>query len=139
MLSAFTWLQKSLMILHTSTVVDFHEADLQEVSAKVAAWFQECTPKNVEQRLQGLHLAIKIARNYEGDLSQWGYNPSDPFNDGSGRLSEVCAGELAASNDGQWILDAPEPDSPDSPVAGPGNGASKEGRASRRPFSAVWE
>lgn len=121
-LAAFAWLQKSLMLLHHSSIIDFSESELQEVSSKVSKWFSTHVPDNVEQRLQALHLSLKLAKNFDDDFGVWGYAANDPMGDGSGRLADVVSTVLAR-----------------------GGGVVKSGAlkrhtpASQKPFSGVWQ
>merc|ERR1712187_681559 len=78
----FAWLQKSLIILDTHTLVEFSERDVQEASVAVAKWFEEFAPELFEQRMSALSLAIKLMQNLGGSLQDWGYDPQDPLGDG---------------------------------------------------------
>jgi hypothetical protein len=78
----FAWLQKSLIILDTHTIVEFSERDVQEASAAIAKWFEDFGPELFEQRMSALSLSIKLMQNLGGSLQDWGYDPKDPLGDG---------------------------------------------------------
>jgi hypothetical protein len=84
-LATFAWLQKCLTQLQSLNVIQFSDRDLQTASALIARWLRDCTPLNTHQRLSALALTLRLASQLGGDLQSWGYDPSDPLQDGSSK------------------------------------------------------
>jgi len=92
-LATFAWLQKCLIQLQHSPVVQLSTRSLKQGCVAVAEWFEEQAPHNVEQRLSALCLAARCACHLgKNGLLEWGYNPADPLGDGSIRVKQLEAG-----------------------------------------------
>lgn len=84
-LATFAWLQKCLTQLQSWDIIGFSEKDVQAGSAMVAKWLQDFAPLNSHQRLSALALTLRLASHLGGDMRRWGYDPSDPLQDGASK------------------------------------------------------
>jgi len=120
-LASFGWLRLALVQLRTEPVIYWSEEELQLASRIVASWLQVSTPDNADQRMSALFLAMRLAHDLGGTLSDWGYDAKDPLGGGLKSLERLQEHGFRLASDGS--------------VLGPERGEEEEERRGSNPQS----